>query len=373
MCEAPLSTETCNSRYREQPTIKEFTRSVSCHTLVSMRRFILSLGFLLALSACSTTSPHPADQTTPTSPGQEVSKQRLDAITMLHTSQLPQGWKVVSESGQNVVSIFSQSTYTGYNDAINHGVFFAHTIAPGRCDAGYAKEQSAQDGDGTDVSRQLVIDGVKVGYTWMGFAGAGVLPGDTPNMRYLCLHHPLATMDIEISSYAKDASTLAYIDTTFIPFWLQVGVEATYRDENWGISFQLPLIQGVDPPYIFTDGGVWRTLSFGPVDVKGPLKGRRYAMTDYGAPRSLSQLEETIKLNRGFSHLKDMVPGNPPTEVTINGRTYLRWVLNQHCTEPTVTLVEEGKAVSFSMCSKGEIASEIEELQTIARGLKFLR
>lgn len=338
-----------------------------------MRRFILSLGFLLALSACSTTSPHPRDQTTPTSPEREVAVQRLDAIAMLHTVQLPQGWKVVSELGQNVVSIFSQSTYTGYNDAINHGVFFARTIAPGRCDAGYTKEQSAQDGNGTDVSRQLVIDGVKVGYTWMGFAGAGVLPGDTPNMRYLCLHHPLATMDIEISAYAKDASTLAYIDTTFIPFWLQIGVEATYRDENWGISFQVPIIPGVDPPYIYTDGGVWRTLSFGPADAKGPLKGRRYAMTDYGAPHSLSELDETIRLNTSFHHLKDMMPGNPPTEMKVNGRRYLRWILDQGCIEPVVTLLGEKKAVSFSMCSKGNIASEIEELQTIARGLKFLR
>lgn len=144
-------------------------------------------------------------------------------MTMLHTLQLPNAWKAIpGDCGQNLACIFSQKVYTGGNDAIDHDVLYVHPTAPDRCDATYAKTQSAQDGDGKDTSKPFVIAGTNLGYTWMGFAGAGAKPGDSPNMRFVCIRHANSHLDIEISSFATDASTLRYIDSALIPFWLNV-------------------------------------------------------------------------------------------------------------------------------------------------------
>ncbi len=189
-----------------------------------MKHLFLSMSFLLTLCACSTAIPPSEDQTVSTSSAaQQTPEMRLDAMTMLHSLQLPDGWKAIpGDCGQNLACIFSPKTYTGVNDAKDHDVLYVHPIAPELCDASYAKTQSAQDGDGKDVSKQFKLAGVNVGYTWMGFAGAGVLPGDKPNMRFTCIHHALANMDIEISSFGKDTTTLDYIDNKLIPFWMNL-------------------------------------------------------------------------------------------------------------------------------------------------------
>lgn len=188
--------------------------------LFTMKHLFVCMGFLLALCGCNTAIPPTVSTSSAT---QQSPATRPDAITMLHNLPLPNDWKAIpGDCGQNVACIFSQQTYTGSNDAIDHGVLYAHPIAPEQCDASYAKTQSAQDGDDKDASKPFVLAGASVGYTWLGFAGAGVMPGDKPNMRFVCIHHALPNMDIEISSFSKDAPTLDYIDNMLIPFWMNL-------------------------------------------------------------------------------------------------------------------------------------------------------
>lgn len=146
-----------------------------------------------------------------------------------------------------------------------------------------------------------------------------------------------------------------------------------YSDEEWGVSFEVPIVEWVDPPFIDTkDTHVYRNVYFGPKD-ETAFGGRRYTMTDYFAPRSLAELTDLVDSNTTFHYLKDDLEGDPPTQITVDGRTYLRWTLHQGCTQAVVTILGKDAAYNFSLCSKGDLASEIRELQELASTVQFLR
>lgn len=186
-----------------------------------MHRQIITLGIVLALTACSTVTPSSPDQVSTSSSAVASSAvARLDAMTMLHTVQLPDGWKAIpGDCGQNLVCIFSKEVYTGSNEAIDHSTFTVEVITPDNCEQEYAVKRAAIDGPDHPGSFQL---GSKiVGLAWFGYGGAGVHEGDRYDTRFICVDHSKEGFDIIVTNSSEDEKTMDYVDKQFIPFWLQ--------------------------------------------------------------------------------------------------------------------------------------------------------
>ena len=190
-------------------------------SITVMRRSILSLAFLLALSACSTVAPSSPDQVTSSSSAVGSSSTApLDAMTMLHNVQLPDGWKAIpGDCGQNLVCIFSKDVYTGSNQAIDDSTFTIEVIKPDSCEQEFAVKRAAIDGSDNPGSFQL---GSKiVGIVWFGYGGAGVHAGDPYDTRFICVDHSQEGFDIIVTNSSEDEKTMDYVDKQFIPFWLE--------------------------------------------------------------------------------------------------------------------------------------------------------
>lgn len=190
-------------------------------SIAVMRQYFLCLSFVLALTACSTVTPSSPDQVNSSLPAVASSAvARLDAMTILHTVQLPDGWKAIpGDCGQNLVCIFSKDVYTGSNEAIDHSTFTVEVIKPDSCEQEFAVKRAAIDGPDNPGSFQL---GSKiVGFVWFGYGGAGVHAGDPYDTRFICVDHSQEGFDIIITNSSEDEKTMDYVDKQFIPFWLK--------------------------------------------------------------------------------------------------------------------------------------------------------
>lgn len=179
-----------------------------------MKHILPSFLFLMVLTACNTATPVVENIDVPSSVN-------TDAWSMLHSTEFPEGWKAIpGDCGPQIACFYSPEAYTGANTAVDHDTFFVQLTRPEQCNEAFAQTQAAMHDE--DAPVVFALFGIDLGYTWMGYAGAGVQPGDPYTMRFVCIHHPTAGFDILISSYIADTKTTNYLDSMFIPFWLNI-------------------------------------------------------------------------------------------------------------------------------------------------------